>query len=314
MSAENSLLLEQNAPISIPQWEEIIRSIIIFSDKVWLHPSIKINGSLDATVSKHISTTFNQLVEAGFIQFYSLESDRNDERKRASRVITSEEHMYLYNSIIEKVQNTTSFSNDGLPDPERTSRIVEKRNELWRYGLATILGSDISVTCRNINKSNIHAEITNRSLKPQLTKELFSAFEIQSLSHLSTPEIIDLRDSAKKHRKVLTELATKARTDVNSDISSVVEDEYRTCIEKINELANEAAGSGSVKKLVSNSILNAIGLVPLPFIIVAPITALVCGKELLNFFTSREKYGFVLYMNSLKLKSRTYAVAPLANE
>ena len=71
MGAENSLLLEQNAPISIPQWEEIIRSIIMFSDKVWLHPSVKINRSLDAAISKHISNTFNQLVEAGFIQFYS---------------------------------------------------------------------------------------------------------------------------------------------------------------------------------------------------------------------------------------------------
>ena len=314
MGAENSLLLEQNAPISIPQWEEIIRSIIMFSDKVWLHPSVKINRSLDAAISKHISNTFNQLVEAGFIQFYSLESDSADEQKNVSRVITLKEHMQLYNSIIEKVQNTTSFSDDGLPDPERTSRIVEKRNELWRYGIATILGSDISVTCRNINKSNIHAEISNRSLKPQLTKELFSAFEIQSLSHLSTPEIIDLRDMAQKYRKVLTELATKARTDVNSDISSVVEDEYRVCIEKINELATEAAGSGSVKKLVSNSILNIVGLVPLPFIIVAPITALVCGKDLLEFFTSRDKYGFVLYMNSLKLKSRTYAVASPRNK
>lgn len=304
MKHENSLLIEQNGLVSIPQWEEIVRSVIMFSDRLWFHNSLpSFDTKLDTSISRHIMIAFNELAESGLISSYSFESDTEAEKKKASRVITREEHMELYNSIIERVQDPNTLTLDTLQDPERTSRIVEKRNELWKFGLATILDSDISMICKGVKSININSEIANRSLNSQLTNELFSAFEIPTLSHLTANDIVNLREKAKKYRKTLIGLTTKARIDQSSTISSVVENEFNEVFNRMKDLADDAAGNGAIKKLIISSVLNLTGLIPLSFIVVAPLTALLCGKDLYGFIVDRKKYGFVLFMNSVKVNS-----------
>lgn len=304
MSEGSSLLIEQNAPISISQWEEVIRSIIMFSEKIWLHySSVEFARFNEIAIDRHIMLTFNELVEEGLIQFYGFDSDNDYEKKKSNRIITKEEHLTLYYAIIEKLQNPGALSIDTLPDPERTSRIIEKRNELWKYGLSTILDSDISALYKNLTITNLHSEIANRSLNPKLTSEVFSTFEISSLSHLSAKDIIDFRKKAEKHRKVFTNLVSTANSNQSFSTEMLVENEFKKSIEHINELAVDAAGNGAIKKLIASTTLNLVGLIPLSFIVVVPITAILCGKDLFEFIASRKKYGFVLFMNSLKAKS-----------
>ena len=143
---DTALLIEKNSPTSIERWNEIIRSIIMFTDVVWLHSSLDISNEMDDSAKNHINIVLNELVECGLIKFYSLDSDEEKYRNNASRIITREEHMELYNSIIENVSDKNKRYIDDLPDPERTSRIVECRNELWRFGIATLLDADISIS------------------------------------------------------------------------------------------------------------------------------------------------------------------------
>ena len=136
MSDKLSILVEQKSLISCFQWEEILRDIIMFSDTVWLHRSaVAFDNTLDPSIQRHLEWVYNDLIDANIIQFYSFESDSDKECQEATKVITHEEHLDLYNSIIEKIQNPNTYTTDSLPDPERTSRIVERRNELWKYGL-----------------------------------------------------------------------------------------------------------------------------------------------------------------------------------
>ena len=302
--ASSSLLIEQNTPISAFQWDGIVRDLIMFSDKIWLHRSaVSFDSKLDIGVQRHFELAYNELIEAGLIHFYAFESDSKLEQNTANRVITREEHLELYNSIIERMQNPNTYTLDSLQDPERTSRIVEKRNELWKYGLATLLKSEISFTCSNF-KNNISYEMSNRSVNSKLTNELFSAFDIPSLSHLNAAEIIELKAKAQKHKKVLQNLTIQARTNPNETITDVVTKEFDNAIEKINQLATDSAGNGAIKNLIINSTLNLGGLVPLSYIVLVPLTAVLCGKDMFEFLRSRKKYGFVLFMNSLKIKAR----------
>ena len=146
---DTALLVEQNSPATISQWDEIIRAIIMFADVVWLHSSLDIAYEMDDSTKNHLNTVLNELVEGKLIKFYSLESDESIYRNNASRVITKEEHMDLYNSIVEKVKDKERLYVDNLNDPERTSRIIEHRNELWRFGIATLLDANISISYRN---------------------------------------------------------------------------------------------------------------------------------------------------------------------
>ena len=297
-----ALLVEQKAPISTPQWDNIVKNLVMFSDKIWLHrAAVEFDSRLDTALMRHYEMVYNELVEADLIQFYSFESDSNEDCSNSSRIITKEEHVELYNTIIDKVSVPNQYSYDSLQDPERTSRIVERRNELWKYGLATLLDSEISVDCQLAKK--IGSEISNRSLNSAMTNELFSAFDISSLTHLNTKDIIELRNKAQKHRKTIQDITIRARIDPNTTITDVVNNEYKDAIQKINELTADIAGVGAIKKLLLNSTINIVGLVPLSYVVLVPLTALICGKDLFDFLKSRKKYGFVLFMNSLRGKS-----------
>ena len=91
--------------------------------------------------------------------------------------------------------------------------------------------------------------------------------------------------------------------DPNTTITKVVNDEYREAIKKINQLASDVTGNGAIKNLVLNSTINIVGLIPFSYVILVPLTALVCGRDLFEFLRSRKKFGFVLFMNTLKNKS-----------
>ncbi len=310
MNDDLSILVEQKSLISCFQWEEILRDIIMFSDKVWLHRSaVAFDNSLDSSVQRHLEWVYNELIDANIIQFYAFESDSDKECQEATRVITHEEHMELYNSMIEKIQNPNAYTTDSLPDPERTSRIIERRNELWKYGLATLLDTQISLSCEN-PYIPISSEIDKRALNHKLASELFSAFDITTLSHLNATEILDLKNISQKHRKVLTDLTTQAQTNPNTNISDLVAKELSDSITKINEMAISMAGSGAVKSLITNTALNFAGLIPFTYAVIVPLTAVLCGKDLFEFFRSRKKYGFVLFMNSLKTKSNSQKLLP----
>mgnify|MGYP004551914209 CR=1 FL=1 len=311
MSDKLSILVEQKSLISCFQWEEILRDIIMFSDTVWLHRSAVAfdNTSLDPSIQRHLEWVYNELIDANIIQFYSFESDSDKECQDATRVITHEEHLDLYNLIIEKIQNPNTYTTDSLPDPERTSRIVERRNELWKYGLATLLDAQISLSCEN-PRIPIPSEIDKRALNHKLASELFSAFDITTLSHLNAKELLDLKKVSEGHRKILTDLTTQAQINPNTNISDLVAKELNDSITKINEMASNVAGNGAIKSLIANTALNFAGLIPFTYAILIPLTAVLCGKDLFEFFRSRKKYGFVLFMNSLKTKSNSQKLLP----
>ena len=184
---DSALLIEQNMPTSLERWDDIVRAVVMFTDVVWLHSALDISNKIDDSSKHHISIVLNELVENGIIKFYSLESDEDSYKNTASRIITKEEHMELYNSIIENVSDKNRVYVDDLPDPERTSRIVECRNELWRFGIATLLDADISVSYKNRrNKNYMSKEIEKMAINAELTTELFKLFNVPSLAHLET--------------------------------------------------------------------------------------------------------------------------------
>ncbi len=290
----NALLIEQYTQATIEQWDEIVRSIIMFADVVWLHSSLDISNKIDDAFKNHIHIVLNELVENGLIKFYSLESDECRYKNGSSRIITQEEHMELYNSIVENVKDKDKIYVDNLPDPERTSRIVECRNELWRYGIATLLDADISVTYKNRgNKNYMRKEIDKMAINSELTTELFNLFNIPSLAHLSTEDILSIRKSAKKYRKNITELSVKVNNSVDENLNKIVQDEYQEFISSLNELAQSAAGNKAIKRMTENTFINVVGL------FFPPMAALACGLDYYSYFKDRKKLGFVLFMNSL---------------
>lgn len=295
---DNALLIEQNMPMSIAKWDEIIRSVIMFTDTIWLHSSFDISNKIDDSAKSQINIVLNELAENELIKFYSLESDEDKYKNISNRIITKEEHMELYNSIIENVQDKNRLFIDNLPDPERTSRIVECRNELWRFGIATLLKSDISVSFKNRgNKSYLSKEISKMAINAELTKELFKLFDIPSLAHLYTEDILSIRKTAKKHRNVISELSNKINNSLEGDIEKVVYKEYQQFICSLDELAKTAAGNKAIKRMAGNTAINIVG------IFVPAMAALACGLDYYSYFKDRKKYGFVLFMNSLAKKN-----------
>lgn len=295
---DSALLIEQNMPTSLERWDDIVRAVVMFTDVVWLHSALDISNKIDDSSKHHISIVLNELMENGIIKFYSLESDEDSYKNTASRIITKEEHMELYNSIIENVSDKNRVYVDDLPDPERTSRIVECRNELWRFGIATLLDADISVSYKNRrNKNYMSKEIEKMAINAELTTELFKLFNVPSLAHLETEQILKIRKESKKYRKVLSDLSAKVNNSINNDLEKIVQEEYQDYISSLNDLANSAAGNRGIKRVMGNMLINVIG------IFLPVTTALTCGLDFYNYFKDRKKYGFVLFMNSLtKLK------------
>ena len=296
--------MEQDTFLSIARWDEMIRSAVMFSDVIWLHESLNIDYRIAPEMRNHINMTANELIDAKIIKHYALESDGAVACKNAEKVITQEEHLRLYDIIIKRVKGEKSFDPDNLADPERTSRIIEKRNELWKFGVASLLDSNISTACKSITKRDIERDIASRSIKTELTSKLFKMFSIGGLSHLTTSEIIQLQKQGKKFRNIVQELAVSAFTDaMGGNISVVAENAFDEQIKVINELLQATAGAKGIKKLLLTLVKNFAGLIPLTLPILIPTTALQCGDDLRCFFSDRKKYGFILFMNTLQTQT-----------
>ena len=93
-----------------------------------------------------------------------------------------------------------------------------------------------------------------------------------------------LKKVSEKHRKILTDLTTQAQINPNVDISDLVAKELNDSITKINEMASNVAGNGAVKSLITNTALNFAGLIPFTYAVLIPLTAVLCGKDLFEFF------------------------------
>lgn len=290
----HSLLIEQNIPLEINQWDEIVRSLIMCTDTVWLHSTVEISHKLEDPVSNHLHCVLHDMADNGLVKFYSLESDNEECRRLSSRIISREEHMELYGAIIENINNANRSYADGLPDPERTSRIVECRNELWKFGIAALLDADLSVSYKDRkNQDYLNREMERMCIKADLTTELFRLFHVPCMAGLNTEDILRIRKKSKKHRHIISELSDRVNNGGTLTAEQVVNDEYKEIVESMYELVQSAAGNMAIKKMLGNTFINVFG------IFFAPMAAIACGLDYYSYLMNRRKYGFVVFMSSL---------------
>jgi hypothetical protein len=181
--------------------EQIYRSLLTFHDLVYIRSSPAQPHQPDARV-------IAELRDAGLVQVLGLESDSVPALRTSDVVLPSAAHINIAESIDEAVAHRPYIPSDRLPDPERASRIIERRVTLWNVSLATFLTADLGYfTLRDIvTQEAIQSEGAVLGLELDVSDLLFAVFRVPSVSGLSVEELIKLRKHLPKARTQIRQL------------------------------------------------------------------------------------------------------------
>ena len=286
-----ALLVEPTNGVTLVTLDEIARALLTFSDRVYVHSAVRV-APLGGPTESHVRSTVADLADAGLVQYFALESDSAEEIRSADRVISEADHLDLYNAIVGRVQSGTTHYRDHLSDPERTSRIVEQRNELWRFGLATLLDAELSRGIPQSSPIQVEHELRSLSINAELASELFHSVGVRSLAHLTVDDILIHRKEGKKFRKEFNLLALEAENEPDSGARVVAAREHEKYMKQLTEIARETTGNGAVKNLVEKSAVNVLG------VFFSSIAAISATADLIDFFRNRSRLQFLLYLQS----------------
>lgn len=303
----SDLFYSGNSELSLLDWEQIVHALVTYGNVIWINSNSLISSKIDPILSTAIEQTLEELKESKLVLTWDLEASANS-KVVVDRIVTIEEHKNLYESINFAILGDGDREISVGPSDEnieRTSRLIEYRQELWHLGIASFCNAygivyRTSPSKRLIPSSYYRYEMLNK----QYTQQLFKKFKIESMWSLSAEDIITLRKRASKLRAKIDSLLAGKIHEIgvpSERISSECERLYSEYLECVNDMLREKTNLGTVKGTTKDTIVGAAGLI-LPIVGVYPI-----AERFWLWLKNKEQYGFVLYM--LELQEKTYQAA-----
>jgi hypothetical protein len=279
--------------------EQIYRSLLTFHDLVYIRSSAAQPHQLGASV-------IAELRDAGLVQLLGLESDPTTVIRASDVVLPGDVHIHIANSIDEATSYRPYIPSDGLTDPERTSRIVERRVTLWNVSLATHLAADLGhFTPRPLlTEKAIQAEGTRLGLQLDVSDLLFAVFRVASVSGLSVEELVRLRKNLPKVRRQIRQLV-----DAHALRSSDPDERQQSLVaieDNIYELQDQVLDSLAKSRGVQGRIRTGAGLMlDVVGLFFYQVSFVGMFGDVAEFLWDARKDRLVLYMHSI---SRTPAI------
>jgi hypothetical protein len=241
-----------------------------------------------------------ELHDAGLVQLLGLESDPPALLNASDIILPGEIHLPLVNSIDNTISTRPHIPRDGLPDPERASRIVERRVTLWNVGLAMHLGADLGHFASGgvSTEQAIQREGTYLGLRLDVSDLLFAVSGVASVSSLSVDELVTLRKQLPKVRKQITRLA-EDHARLSSDpaereesLDAIADSIRELQAQVLDSVARRRGIQGGVR-LAAGLMLDVVGLFFYQFSIVGMF------GDVAEFLWDARKDRLVLYMHSI---------------
>jgi hypothetical protein len=273
--------------------EQIHRALLTFHDVVYVRSSLAQSGLAGARL-------IAELREAGLVQLIGLESDPAPALDVSDVVLASQLHIDLAAAIDEAVSARPFIPSDGLPDPERTSRIVERRVMLWNVSLATHLTADLGhfMPRRLLTEDAVTSEGAVLGLELDVSDLLFALFRVPSVGGLSVEELITLRRDLPKARRQIKKLvdAHRPRTSDPSERQQSL-----AAIEAgIYELQDELLDALARSRGVQGGLRTGAGLfLDVAALFFYPASFAGVFADLAEFLWNTRKDRLVLYMHSI---------------
>jgi hypothetical protein len=281
--------------------EQIYRSLLTFHDVVYVRSSAVQSDRLGDRV-------IAELHDAGLVRLLGLESDPPSLISASDLVLPAEVHLTIANSIAEAISTRPYVPSDGLPDPERASRVVERRVTLWNVGVAMHLAADLGHFAPHgiVTEQAIQTEGTHLGLQLDVSDLLFAVFRIASLSGLTVDELVTLRKQLPKVRKQIRQLM-EGHARLSSDpaereqsLVAIEESIYELQSQVLDSVARSRGVAGRLR-LGAGLLLDVVGLFFYQLSIVGMFA------DLAEFLWDARKDRLVLYMHSI---SRAPALEP----
>lgn len=306
-SSSNILFFSGDTSLSISEWEQIVHSLITYGRTIWLHADSELSPNLPPEISVKLKTTYNELIEAKTIRTWELEASKHRLPRPSSsnsRIISTKEHCSLYESINYAVLEKSEKLVESLShkqEVERTSKLIDFRQELWNLGIATLCGSSAIVYQRISPKSPPYSSYYKYELlNKRYTKRLFKKFRLPSLYLLSASDIIELQKISSGLRSKIDSLILSRISNLgipNELISEDCDKLFGEFLESMEEMISEKTKKGIATGITKDVVIGTTGLV-LPV-----VGALSIVEKLGNWFTNKDRHSFVLYMQELQKRA-----------
>ncbi len=307
MTLTNNLFFSGNIEIDTGNWEQIVHSLVTYGDCVWLHADAVLSKDLDPTISVRIQNTLKELQDEKKIRTWELEASTAYVLRKtsASRVISLEEHKSLYQNVNHAVLEGPGEVGNlayGEQDIERTSKLIDYRQELWHLGIASLCGASSLVYEKSpTGRFRYSTYFRYESLNKKYTQTLFKKFEIPALSLLTTKDILELQKYAAALRRKVDGLLSTKVFEIGVPDRTVMKEceglhhEYLTMLKNVIQ---EKTGNGILLGGMKDVAVWVTGLF-LPATSIIPL-----AERFGHWLVNKQEYGFVLYM--LELQKRAF--------
>lgn len=273
--------------------EQIYKSLLTFHDLVYIRSSATQSDQIGAGV-------IAELRDAGLVQLLGLESDPTTVINSSDVVLPGDVHITIANSIDDAISHRPYIPNDGLPDPERTSRIVDRRVTLWNVSLATHLAADLGhfATRSIVTEQAIQTEGTRLGLQLDVSDLLFAVFRVVSVSGLSVDELVKLRKQLPKVRKQIRQLVD-GHARLSSDPAEreqslgAIEDSIYELQDQVLDSVAQSRGVQGRLRTGTGLLLDVVGL------FFYQVSFIGMFADVAEFLWDARKDRLVLYMHSI---------------
>jgi hypothetical protein len=273
--------------------EQIYRSLLTFHDLVYVRSSAVESDQISAGV-------IEELRDAGLVRLLGLESDPPAVVSSSDVILPGDVHVTIASSIDEAISTRPYIPRDGLSDPERASRIVERRVTLWNVGLAVHLAADLGhfATHSIVSEQAIQIEGTRLGLQLDVSDLLFAVFRIASVSRLSVDELVTLRKQLPKVRRQIGRLV-EAHARLSSDPAEreqsliAIEDSIYELQDQVLDSVARSRGVQGRLRIGAGLMLDVVGLFFYQLSIVGMFT------DVAEYLWDARKDRLVLYMHSI---------------
>ncbi|MBS1595568.1 MAG: hypothetical protein JST90_14725 [Bacteroidetes bacterium] len=301
MKGNRILFYAGPSELSTDQWVVIISNLITYGDQVWLRADTHFTKSLGSYPFERFNNMLRELATLGMVKFWDLEAFPSDGDIIQDRIISKEEHLELYEALKydARLNDLQEIGNNRGAEVERTSKLIDYRQELWTLGLCSLCNSN-QIIYQKSPSGILGTEFYKfEKINEKITQRVYSKFHIAGIETLEVSDIIEMKKlSAKYQNKIDTLFETDALSFSllsSSHIDRKLEDLKFEFDTYLNDLAIKSKGLPIGRSAWDT----AVNILSFSF---APATALSIAQTALDLLRKAKKSqdeNFIFYMTEL---------------
>lgn len=281
--------------MDISSWEEIVLSLITYTDNVWLPSYTLPPNKIEDIKVERIKNTFEELKESKILLTWNFEFSELEYTK-PDKVISLNEHLAMREGIdvlFKNAKNNLELkSSIGI---ERTSKFINYKNDLWNMVIADSCDAN-GFIAREKENLNFLAD-KSFEYERKYFENLFFKFQVSNLWTLTTEQILQLKKLIGKTRIEVDALIKKKllhTENVEAIFSEDINKRYSEYNKLVNEIVMENFGKGTLGKGYEEAMINFVG------IFIWQVSFMPLITRTIGSLFNKRRNSFIAYMSELK--------------